>query len=80
MMTRLTHLPSWQKLSRHYQDISQLHMRDLFDQDPRRFERFSVKLGEILFDYSKNRITVETVPLLMELAREAGLDEFIRAM
>src|SRR5690606_19459702 len=57
-----------------------LHMRDLFAADPQRFERFSLRLDDILFDYSKNRITDQTVTLLLELARQAGLREKISAM
>lgn len=56
------------------------HMRDLFAQDPHRFERFSLSLGELLFDYSKNRITAETMALLIELARQAQLPRAIEAM
>jgi glucose-6-phosphate isomerase len=56
------------------------HMRDLFDRDPQRFERFSLRLGEILFDYSKNRITEETRSLLIGLARQANLAQKIEAM
>jgi len=57
-----------------------LHMRDLFARDPKRFERFSLHLRDILFDYSKNRITEKTVSLLMGLARQEGLAEKIHAM
>jgi glucose-6-phosphate isomerase len=55
-------------------------MRDLFARDPERFERFSLRLGDILFDYSKNRITEETMSLLLSLARQADLAERIEAM
>jgi glucose-6-phosphate isomerase len=55
-------------------------MRDLFARDPQRFERFSLELGSILLDYSKNRITEETMTLLLDLARQAGLAERIEAM
>lgn len=57
-----------------------VHMRDLFAQDPRRFNKFSLRLNDILFDYSKNRITEKTMSLLFDLAREAGLQEKIAAM
>ena len=55
-------------------------MRDLFAQDPQRCERFSLRLGDILLDYSKNRITEKTMALLLDLARQAGLQAKIEAM
>ena len=79
-MSTLTNSPAWKALGEHYQGMSSLHMRDLFAQDPERFERFSLRLGDILFDYSKNRITEKTVSLLMGLARQEGLAEKIQAM
>lgn len=79
-MASVTNLPAWQALQRHQQAIAPLHMRNLFAQDPHRFEKFSLRFGDILFDYSKNRITEETVSLLVQLATEAGLAEKIEAM
>jgi len=79
-MTQSSCLPAWQLLERHCREISDLHMRDLFAEDPRRFERFSLRLDDLLFDYSKNRITDQTVTLLIDLARQAGLKEKIAAM
>ncbi len=55
-------------------------MRDLFAQDPQRFERFSLRLGDLLFDYSKNRVTEATMRLLFDLARQANLSGWIEAM
>ncbi len=55
-------------------------MRELFEADPERFEKYSRKLGDILFDFSKNRITLESFDLLMELARQAKVPEKIKAM
>jgi glucose-6-phosphate isomerase len=55
-------------------------MRELFAEDPQRFERFSLRLDDLLFDYSKNRIVAETLELLCELARQAGLSDRIAAM
>ena len=55
-------------------------MRDLFTSDPTRFEKFSLRLDDILFDYSKNRITAKTIELLIELARQANLAEMIEDM
>ena len=79
-MTCIEEIPAWQALTRHYHAVRGLHMRDMFEQDPSRFERFSLRLGNILFDYSKNRITPETLPLLVALARQAGLPQQIKAM
>ena len=73
-------LPAWQALRRHHQDMADVHMRDLFARDPGRFERFSLRLGDILLDYSKNRITAETLALLLDLARQADLSRKIEAM
>lgn len=55
-------------------------MRDMFAADPRRFERYSLQLGDLLFDYSKNRMTDETMRLLVALAQEAGVPAAIEAM
>jgi len=74
------HLPAWQALQKHQQETAAVHMRDLFAQDPQRFESFSLRVGDILFDYSKNRVTQETMRLLFDLARQAGLAGKIEAM
>lgn len=79
-MPQLTELYAWQALSQHHQDIAGLHMRNLFSQDPQRFERFSLRLDNLLFDYSKNRITEKTIALLCSLARQAELPQYIEAM
>ncbi len=59
----------WKALEAHKKAMESVHMRDLFDQDPHRFERYSIYFNDILFDYSKNRITDETLKLLFDLAR-----------
>jgi glucose-6-phosphate isomerase len=64
----------WKKLEQHHKAIAPLQMRDLFAKDPKRFETFSLRLGDLLLDYSKNRITAETMDLLRALAREAGVE------
>ena len=79
-MSALTESPAWKALEDHQKAIANLHMRDLFAQDKKRFEAFSLRLEDILFDYSKNRITAETMGLLVDLARHARLEENIRAM
>jgi glucose-6-phosphate isomerase len=70
----LTQLSSWKRLVEHHAKVAPLHMRDLFAQDRGRFERFSLRLGDLLLDYSKNRITDETMPLLRALATETGVE------
>lgn len=79
-MKSLTELPAWQALSHHQSEISTQHMRDQFTADPRRFEKFSLHLDELLFDYSKNRINEQTMNLLFQLAHQAGLARMIEAM
>lgn len=64
----------------HYIDLNKHSLKDLFAQDAERFEKFSVQFGDILVDYSKNRINDETKALLIQLARECKLDEAIKAM
>jgi glucose-6-phosphate isomerase len=79
-MTKLTDLRSWKKLAEHYKSTSQFQMRELFKNDPDRFDRFSIKFNDILLDYSKNRITSETMALLLALAREVELKHAIESM
>lgn len=76
----ITQLPAWTALIQHQQEVSGLHLRELFASDPGRFERFSLRLDDLLFDYSKNRITAQTLKLLLELARQTGLEGKIAAM
>src|SRR5438874_1288346 len=76
----LTHRPSWQKLEEHYHQARNLHLRTLFAEDPHRGERFALEAVGIYLDYSKNRVTDETIQLLLELAESAGLRERIDAM
>lgn len=79
-MSKLEESPAWQALARHQEEVASLHMKDLFERDPQRFARYSLRLDDILFDFSKNRITDETLPLLFELARQARLAQKIEAM
>jgi glucose-6-phosphate isomerase len=79
-MSTLVELSSWQALVEHQRETAGIHMRDLFARDPERFERFSLQFEDILFDYSKNRITEKTMKLLIDLARQANLKEKIQAM
>lgn len=75
-MAALTTLPVWQKLCQHQQKIVSTHMRDLFASDANRFNKYSLKFTDILFDFSKHRINDETLPLLMQLAREANIENW----
>jgi glucose-6-phosphate isomerase len=72
--TELTRTEIWQSLVQHHRKVAPLHMRELFAQDPERFTRFSLRLGDLLLDYSKNRITDETMTLLRRLAAERGVE------
>ncbi len=79
-MTGLVNLPAWQALLLHKQEMASVHMRQLFERDPQRFQSFSLRVGDILFDYSKNRVTQETMRLLCDLARQANVPAKIEAM
>ncbi|MEP7289498.1 MAG: glucose-6-phosphate isomerase [Chloroflexota bacterium] len=79
-MSALTNSPAWTALEQHYHEMHSVHMRDLFAQDPQRFERFSLRCSDILFDYSKNRINDKTLELLIDLAHQAKLSNKIEAM
>jgi glucose-6-phosphate isomerase len=72
-MTALTETPAWQALTMHYPQIKDLHLRKLFADDPGRAERFSVEGAGLFIDYSKNRVTDETLRLLLQLAEERGV-------
>ena len=75
-----TQSPAWQKLAEHQQATSQLHMRDLFAADANRFDAMHETLHGLLFDYSKNRITEETLTLLCNLADSAQVKQRMQAM
>jgi len=76
----LTESSAWKALDVHFSTIRNLHLRQLFADDPRRGERLTAEAAGIYFDYSKNRITDDTIRLLMRLAEECGLREHIDAM
>jgi glucose-6-phosphate isomerase len=76
----LTDRKAWQALERHYAEISGRHLRELFAADPERGERLTAEAAGIYLDYSKNRITDETLRLLIELASESGVPERRDAM
>jgi glucose-6-phosphate isomerase len=76
----LSERPAWKALEAHYQQIHQMQLRQMFQDDPARGERFTIETGGIFLDYSKNRITAETLKLLTQLAEESGLRDRIDAM
>jgi glucose-6-phosphate isomerase len=76
----LTTLPAWAALDAHAASLRDVHLRDLFAADPDRFTRLSFTLGPLLADYSKNRVTGETMGLLMELARARSIEAGRAAM
>jgi glucose-6-phosphate isomerase (EC 5.3.1.9) len=71
---------TWQSLLSHLEKIKTTHLRDLFTQDPERFQKFSLQFNDILVDYSKNRITEETIGLLIALAQEIDLSDAVKKM
>lgn len=71
---------AWKALSAHYEQLKDTQMKQLFDDNANRFQQFSISFEDILVDYSKNRITQETLDLLFDLAKECGLKEGIDAM
>lgn len=75
-----TETPSWKALEAHFKDIQSVHMKELFAQNPKRFEQFSMRLEDLLLDYSKNIITKNTTDLLFQLAKDCKLEEAIDAM
>ena len=77
---RLTEQPAWKTLEEHHRNIRAVHLRELFARDPERGERLTVEAAGIYLDYSKNRITDDTVPLLVRLAEDCGLRARIDAM
>lgn len=73
-------IPEWQSLVRHYSDLKYLSMREQFALDSGRFDRFSLKSGDLLLDYSKNRITQETIDKLVALAKSVNMSDWIERM
>jgi glucose-6-phosphate isomerase len=75
-----TRRPAWKALGAHYKTMRETHLKQLFADDPKRGERFTAEAAGLFLDYSKNRITDETLKLLVQLAEESGLREHIDAM
>jgi glucose-6-phosphate isomerase len=76
----LRNYPAWKALEAHYQKVRGLHLRELYAEDPKRGERLVLEAAGLYLDYSKNRVTDETLKLLLQLAEEAGLRARIDAM
>lgn len=71
---------AWKKLTLHFLEMQATHLTELFNEDPSRFDKFHVRIEDILIDYSKNHVNDETIRNLVELARECGLQDAIDAM
>src|SRR5215510_12867599 len=80
MPSPLRTLPAWGALQKHYEAVKTLHLRQLFAEDGARGERLALEAAGVYLDFSKNRITEETVRLLVQLAQESGLRDRIEAM
>ncbi|MEZ4389064.1 MAG: glucose-6-phosphate isomerase [Candidatus Krumholzibacteriia bacterium] len=70
----VTQRPAWQRLATHHRSLQDVHLRTLFAEDPDRGERLTAEADELFVDFSKNRVTDETIELLLELARTSGLE------
>ncbi len=79
-MGKVTELKSWKQLEKHFETVKDAHLRDLFAKDPKRAEKFSIEFEDLLLDYSKNRVTDQTMKLLFALAKESKLKEAIKDM
>lgn len=79
-MSKLTELPAWKALEEQQKNSESQHLRQLFAEDPQRAKRFSLRFNDILFDYSKHRLTEQTLQLLIELAHQCQLTEKIEQM
>src|SRR5213082_2714330 len=79
-MSALTQSPAWKALAAHFEKTAPLHMRDLFAKDPQRFAKLSLSFGDVLLDYSKNRVTDESMKLLRDLAVQADLAGWTKRM
>jgi len=79
-VSELTQTAAWKKLAAHAEEMKKVHMRDLFADDPQRFDKFSLHFGDTLVDYSKNILTEETRDLLLDLARERDVKGWTERM
>ena len=79
-MKQINQKIAWKNLEEHYRMLSNEHMRNMFNNDPDRFDKFRIEFNDILLDYSKNRISEKTLPLLIDLAKDADLAVWIEKM
>src|SRR5947209_14566156 len=79
-MKPINQLAEWQALQAHQQEIASQTMQSWFIENPNRFEQFSLQIGDILFDFSKNRVTTESLQLLCKLAHSTHVPEKIEAL
>lgn len=79
-MSTLTQSPAWLALQLHQQVMAEQHLRELFARDNQRFDKFSLQFNDILLDYSKHPVSMATIPLLLALARQQGLEDWIARM
>ncbi|MER6842960.1 glucose-6-phosphate isomerase [Streptomyces platensis] len=78
--SRLDQMPEWTALGKHREQLAEVHLRELFERDPARAERYTLQVGDLHLDYSKHLVTDETLGLLRELAAAAGVAELRDAM
>src|SRR6266516_4883699 len=78
--TQITETPEWRALAEHHASVRDTHLRELFAADPTRGETMTCEAGDLYLDWSKNRLTAETMRLLVALAERAGLRQRIKAM
>ncbi|MFG2209256.1 glucose-6-phosphate isomerase [Streptomyces sp. NPDC048638] len=78
--SRLDQMPEWTALSKHREQLGEVHLRELFDRDPERARRYTLQVGDLHLDYSKHLVTDETLRLLRELAEATGIAELRDAM
>ena len=79
-MSKLTESKAWQALQRHAEEMADVQLRQLFADDPKRFDKLSLRLDDLLFDFSKNRVTDQTMRLLLDLAEQSRLRHWIQQM
>ena len=75
-----TKTPAWQNLKGHFEEMRTQKMIDLFEKDSNRFEKFSIRFEDLLLDFSKNLVSEKTISLLLDLAKECGLNDAIEQM
>ena len=79
-MTRIVDTPEWAALAHHHDQLGSVHLRQLFADDPDRGDTMHLEVGDLYLDYSKNRLTAETIRLLVALARRAQVEQRRDAM